>query len=251
MLQTATAPERRHACLVEDDPDMRGMLERFLCQHGFRVTALEDAEALLERVRRGALSPDAIVLDQSLPGMTGREACQWLRREGHQVPVLMLSASDDEIDRVLGLELGADDFVGKPFSARELLARLNALIRRAQGAGPGAAQGPGTQVRIGDAVFLPLARQLLVDEQPRTLSTVEHALLSTLCARPGEVISRQALFDASHSRDDKVLLRAVDSAIVRLRRLVEPDPAEPRFIQTVRGQGYLFVPQPRRRSWSE
>ena len=174
MLQTATAPERRHACLVEDDPDMRGMLERFLCQHGFRVTALEDAEALLERVRRGALSPDAIVLDQSLPGMTGREACQWLRREGHQVPVLMLSASDDEIDRVLGLELGADDFVGKPFSARELLARLNALIRRAQGGGPAAALGPPVGRRDEDTRGRP----------PRTTSSRSTRLPDWRCPTP-------------------------------------------------------------------
>ena len=245
--------ERRHACLVEDDGELREMLALYLGRHGFDVTALHDAEALMERLRHGGWRPDAIVLDQGLPGMTGREACQRLRHEGHQVPVLMLSASADEVDRVLGLEIGADDYVGKPFSARELLARLQALIRRSRLPAQPEARAPVAQdeVAIGDCRFLPATRQLLVAGEPRPLSTVEHALLSCFCARPGEVISRQALFEASHTRQDRVQLRAVDSAIVRLRRLVEPDPAEPRFIQTVRGQGYLFVPQPRRRSWSE
>ncbi|MBP6901627.1 MAG: response regulator [Burkholderiaceae bacterium] len=229
-----------HLFVVEDDADTRSMLAGYLEQRGALVTALRSAEELLQRLR--GERPDLVVLDVGLPGMSGLQACQSLRLGGERVPVILLTARCEEIDRILGLEMGADDYVGKPFSARELLARIHAVLRRTAAPAPGAADE--RPLRIGDWAFHRGSRSLQRGDERRPLNTVEYGLLCELTAHPGVVLSRERLLAASHAQPDAVLLRAVDAAVMRLRRLIEPDPALPRFVQTVRGQGYLFVAPP-------
>jgi two-component system, OmpR family, phosphate regulon response regulator OmpR len=231
-----------HLFIVEDDPALRDMLADYLEKQGLAVTTMTSAEELLRRIHR--LRPDLIVLDVGLPGMSGLDACTRLRAEGDRVPIVLLTARSEEIDRIVGLEMGADDYLGKPFSARELLARVRAVLRRAD-APPGVPRGEAPPVRIGAFMFAPASRSLhrLEDTSDvRMLSTVEYSLLAELVANPRVPISRERLLAAAHGRADAVLLRTVDVAVMRLRKLVEPDPAEPRYIQTVRGLGYMFVP---------
>jgi two-component system, OmpR family, phosphate regulon response regulator OmpR len=228
-----------HLFVVEDDPALRDMLSSYLEKNGLIVTTMPSAEDLLRRMHR--VRPDLVVLDVGLPGMSGLDACRQLRAEGDRVPVVLLTAHADEVDRVLGLEMGADDYIGKPFSARELLARIRAVLRRMAGA-PGLPHDRAGPVALGDTVFSPATRSLQHGDEVKVLNTVEFALLAELVANPRVPVSRERLLSVSHSRTDAVLLRTIDTAIMRLRRLIEPDPAEPRFIQTVRGHGYMFVP---------
>ena len=234
-----------HLFIVEDDPALRGMLADYLEKQGLAVTTMSSAEELLQRIHR--LRPDMIVLDVGLPGMSGLEACTRLRAEGDRVPIVLLTARSEEIDRIIGLEMGADDYLGKPFSARELLARVRAVLRRADAA-PGVPRGASAPVHIGAYTFAPSSRSLHNGDDVRMLSTIEYALLTELVANPRIPISRERLLAATHGRADAVLLRTIDVSVMRLRKLVEPDPAEPRYIQTVRGLGYMFVPFTVRRS---
>jgi two-component system, OmpR family, phosphate regulon response regulator OmpR len=228
-----------HLFVVEDDASLREMLSNYLEKQGVVVTSMTNAEELLKRIHR--LRPDLVVLDVGLPGMSGLQACQKLRADGDRVPIILLTARSEEIDRVVGLEMGADDYLGKPFSARELLARIHAVLRRAVLI-PGLPLNQQTPIRIGEFTFILAARSLQRGDEVRVLSTVEYALLAELVANPGVPVSRERLLSVSHGRSDTLLLRTVDTAIMRLRRLVEPEPAEPRFLQTVRGHGYMFVP---------
>jgi two-component system phosphate regulon response regulator OmpR len=216
------------------------MLSGYLQRQGLAVTPVGSAEQMLRQMPHAR--PDLIVLDVGLPGMSGLQACQRLRVDDDRVPIILLTAHGEEIDRVVGLEMGADDYLVKPFSARELLARIRAVLRRAA---PPPAPLPATPVvHLGDYRFVAEARSLLRGHEVRVLNTVEFALLAELTRQPGQPVSRERLLAASHAQAEAVLLRAVDAAIMRLRKLVEPDPGAPRFIQTVRGQGYMFVPQP-------
>lgn len=231
-----------HLFVVEDDVAMRDMLASYLEKQGLAVTAMGSAEELMRRIHR--LRPDLVVLDVTLPGMSGLQACQQLRAEGDRVPVVLLTARTEEIDRVLGLEMGADDYLGKPFSARELLARIRAVLRRV-GHVPGvpaAALAAHGEVQIGEHHFVPSTRSLHRGTQVKVLSTVEFAMLAELVTNPNVPISRERLLAVSHTRSDALLIRTVDVAVMRLRKLLEPDPAEPRYLQTVRGHGYMFVP---------
>lgn len=218
---------------------MRTLLCDYFTGHGLVASGMGSAEEMLARF--AAAPPDLLLLDVELEGMSGLEACRRVRATGSQVPIVMLSGHGDEVDRIVGIELGADDYQCKPFSARELLARVRALLRRAN-ATAAVPQAAGAAIRIGDNLFEPGARRLRRGEEVRMLSTVEHTLLAALCARPGQPVSREQLHAAAHPHSNGTLLRAVDAGIMRLRRLLEPDPSEPRYIQTVRHQGYMFVP---------
>jgi two-component system, OmpR family, phosphate regulon response regulator OmpR len=234
-----TEPRPYHLLIVEDDPALRDMLANYLEKQGLAVTTMSSAEDLMRRIHR--LRPDLIVLDVGLPGMSGLDACTRLRAQGDRVPIVLLTARSEEVDRIVGLEMGADDYLGKPFSARELLARVRAVLRRADVA-PGVPRGEPAPVRIGAHTFAPASRSLHCGDEVRMLSTIEYALLAELVANPRVAISRERLLAATHGRADAVLLRTIDVAVMRLRKLLEPDPAEPRYIQTVRGMGYMFVP---------
>jgi len=232
-----------HLYVVEDDPALREMLASYLEKQGLAVTAMAHAEEMLRRMHR--LRPDLIVLDVMLPGMSGLDACRQLRIEGDRVPVILLTARVEEVDRVLGLEMGADDYLGKPFSARELLARIHAVLRRSTSL-PGTPLMQLPEVMIGQQRFEPAARCLRHRDTgaQRMLSGIEYALLAELVARPGLPMSRERLVAVTHVRGETVQLRTIDVAMMRLRKLVEPDPTEPRYLQTVRGHGYMFVPGP-------
>jgi two-component system, OmpR family, phosphate regulon response regulator OmpR len=229
----------RHVCIVEDDQALRDLLAHYLETHGIKTRAIASAEALFQNLAAG-LRPDLIVMDIGLPGLSGLQACQQLRRNGDHVPIILLTARNDEVDRVVGLEMGADDYVGKPYSARELLARVRAALRRGQPV-TGLLAAPQTSVKIGEHTFLPEHRRLHRGQEVRVLNAIEFALLAELTAHPGVSIGRERLLSVSHVGEGTVLLRAVDAAIMRLRRMLEPDPASPRYLLTVRFQGYMFV----------
>lgn len=228
-----------HLFVVEDDPELRSMLAEYLERQGMAVTTLSSAEELLRRMDR--LRPDLVVLDVGLPGMSGLQACAQLRAAGDRIPIVLLTARSEEVDRVVGLEMGADDYLGKPFSARELCARVRAVLRRADVV-PGTPRRELAPVHIGAHLFVPGSRCLQRGDEARILSTVEYALLCELVSNPRVPISRERLLAATYGRSDSVMLRTIDVAVMRLRKLLEPDPAEPRYLQTVRGLGYMFVP---------
>lgn len=228
-----------HVFVVEDDASLRDMLSDYLGRQGVAATPMTTAEEMLRRIHR--LRPDLIVLDVGLPGLSGLDACKKLRAEGDRVPIILLTARSEEVDRVVGLELGADDYVAKPFSARELLARIRAVLRRAALL-PGLPVASSSEVRIGDFIFSIAERILRRQDEVRVLGNVEYALLAELTTNPNVPLSRERLLAISHSRTDTVLQRTVDTAILRLRKALEPDPSVPRYIQTVRGHGYMFVP---------
>lgn len=201
----------------------------------------EDATSLDRLRQRHAL--DLIVLDLMLPGEDGLAICRRLRSEGDLTPVVMLTAKAEEVDRIIGLELGADDYLAKPFNPRELLARVQAVLRRQPRAeAPGApAQGPESVV-FGPFCFDMALRQLSRAGEPVGLSTGEFAMLKALARHPRVPLSRDRLARLARGREFQPFDRSLDVQVARLRKLVEPDPAHPRYIQTVWGVGYVFVP---------
>lgn len=235
MAQPAAAPA--HLLVVDDDPRLRGLLERFLKTEGFRVDTAGDAAAAREKL--SVLAFDLLVLDVGLPGESGLQLAESLRRQPHglSVPILILTARGAPDDRIAGFEAGADDYLPKPFDPRELSLRIRALLRRAA---PPLPTQAGGAVSLGDMTF-DLARNELRRGGERVhLTEGEVALLAALARRAGESLSREQL--AAAMGQPGVGDRAVDVAVVRLRRKIEPDPREPRWLQTVRGTGYVLRP---------
>lgn len=232
-------PEPRHLCLVDGDRAQRQALADYLERQGLAVTTLSQAEDLLQLLPRRR--PDLAVLAIRLPGLDGLQACQRLRAGGDRLPLILTGAGDDEVERIVALELGADDCLRPPFSGRELLARVNAVLRRA-GPPPAPPAADEPPVALGEWTFHAGSRCLRRGGQTRVLRTVEFALLAALTGQPGQVLARERLLARWQARPDAVMLRSVDAAVMRLRKLIEPDPATPRYIRTVRGHGYLFVP---------
>lgn len=225
--------------LVDDDPELRQLLATYLGRHGFDPLLLPDTrqlDAYLERYQ-----PHLIVLDLMMPGEDGLAACRRLRGRGEMRPIIMLTARDEPVDRVIGLEMGADDYIGKPFDPRELLARIEAVLRR--GTPPPAAPDPkGGVFRFGDWSLDRGTRQLSRHGETVALTSGEFALLNTLVANANCPMKRERLIELTRGDDSESFDRAVDVQIHRLRRLLEADPAHPRYVQTVWGVGYVFVP---------
>ena len=228
-----------HVAIVDADRASRDAIAAYLETHGLTITVMDSAGELMRRMHRQR--PDAVVMDAALPGLSGLQACRQLRGEGDRVPLILLTERNEEIDRVLALEMGADDVVCKPCPMRELLARLQALLRRAN-VPPGLPMLAMAPVDIGELRFDIASRSLLRDGEIHVLSTVEYAVLAELVSNPGVAISRERLLAASHGRSDGLLPRAIEVAVMRLRKRIEPEPAHPRFLQTIRGHGYMFVP---------
>ena len=225
--------------LVDDDPELRQLLATYLGRHGFDTLLLPDTrqlDAFLERYQ-----PQLIVLDLMMPGEDGLAACRRLRARGEMRPIIMLTARDEPVDRVIGLEMGADDYVGKPFDPRELAARIDAVLRRGT---PNAAAPvlQGGAVRFGDWEFDRAGRQLSRAGQAVVLTSGEFALLNALVSNAGRPMKRERLLELTRGEDSESFDRAIDVQMHRLRRLVEDDPAHPRYLQTVWGVGYVFVP---------
>ena len=230
----------RRILVVEDDEDIARLIEVHLVDCGFEVKLARDgahAEALVEE---GSFS--LVTLDLSLPGLDGIELCRRIRRRDTYTPILMLSARSSELDRVLGLELGADDYLTKPFSVRELQARVKAILRRGEALAAGRDRGV-SRIRLGTLVIDPEKWEVTIDGKPVQLRAKEFALLHEFALHPGRVYSRSALLDAvwNHSHDG--YRHTVNTHINRLRMKIERDPAHPTLIRTVHGVGYQLVPE--------
>ncbi len=223
--------------VVDDDETIRTLLRSYLQREGFEVQTAPDGQAALTQAR--TFRPDVVVLDLLLPGLDGLEVLRHLRAEGNPF-VVLLTAKAEETDRVVGLELGADDYVTKPFSPRELVARIRAILRRSRGRGE-AAEGPLVFRRLR---IDPVRREVDREGTPVALTPLEFELLHTLASFPGRVWTREQLIERIWGHDYFGDERVVDAHIKELRRKLGDDPARPLFIQTVRGVGYKFVDEP-------
>jgi two-component system alkaline phosphatase synthesis response regulator PhoP len=224
--------------IVEDDPSIALGLEGALQREGYEtLTACTGSEGL--QLTR-AFPPDLLILDVMLPGMSGLELCKHLRDEGIMTPVIMLTAKAEENDKVLGLELGADDYVTKPFGVRELLARVKAHLRREEGGAPAACGGKPVRYEFGNIVVDFKRREVYKAGAVQELTNREFRLLEYMLQHPGELLTRDRLLNDIWGYDAYPTTRTVDNHILRLRKHIEPDPDNPRYIKTIRGAGYLF-----------
>jgi two-component system OmpR family response regulator len=230
-----------HILVVDDHRDIRETLARYLEKNGLRVTVADGGEALRRVMKNAAI--DLVVLDIMMPGDDGLTLCRHLR-ETTRTPVILLTAMAEDTDRIVGLEVGADDYLTKPFNPRELLARIKAVLRRTNAAPPGERDAaPATRRLAFDRWIFDTERRELVDEAGVSvpLSTAEFRLLTAFVKRPGIVLSREQLLDLTSGRAAEVFDRAVDNAVSRLRRKIEADPKTPVLIKTVWGGGYAFT----------
>lgn len=230
--------QRKHIVVVEDEPTQRQILLDYLTRQGYRVTGVESGVGLRRLVDRDL--PALVLLDIGLPGEDGFTIARWLREKSGKVCIIMVTAAGDTIDRVVGLETGADDYIPKPFDPRELLARVKSVLRRADGAVTTVA---GPRVRMGRRV-LDLEKRVLVeaDGSEESLAASEFDLLRLFAENPNRPLARDWLLETVGHRDMDVFDRAIDLRITRLRRKIEKDAAHPEAIRTVRGVGYMFVP---------
>ena len=236
--------QSQHIIIVDDEAPAREMVGDYLKMHGFTVTLCDGGKTLRSAIEAGV--PDLVVLDLNMPEEDGLSIIRDLKSRGN-VPVIMLTATASPIDRVVGLELGADDYVAKPCELRELMARIRSVLRRSGPARPveaAAAKNAKEQlVRFGTK-WLDLEAQALRDEEgnEHPLTASEFGLLKVFAANPKRVLSRERLLELANARDSEAFDRAVDLRIMRIRRKIEPDPAKPAVIRTIRGGGYLFSP---------
>lgn len=235
------APPLAHMLVCDDDGELRRLLAEFLTGHGFKVTAVADGRELFRQLRQDS-KVDAVILDIMLPGQSGIEICRDLRASSN-VPILMLTARGDETDRIVGLEMGADDYIAKPFSPNELLARIKALLRRARMAGTGAGPAQRREFEFEGWRLNATRRELrnpagvIID-----LSAGEYDLLLVFLEAPQRVLSREQLLDAARNREHTAFDRSIDVQVSRLRRKISANDEGEGFIKTVRGAGYMFVP---------
>jgi two-component system phosphate regulon response regulator OmpR len=240
MSSTALPVEGEKILIVDDDARLRRLLERFFEEQGYRVRAVENVEQMDRLMSRELFN--LVVLDLMLPGEDGLSACSRLRAANNQVPIIMLTAKGDEASRIQGLEQGADDYLAKPFNPRELLARIKAVLRRQAPVVPGAPGSEDATVSFGDYQLSLATRELKKGEEVHMLTTGEFAVLKALVQHAREPLTRDKLMNLARGREWDALERSIDVQISRLRRLIEPDPSKPRYIQTVWGVGYVFVP---------
>ena len=228
-----------HIIVVDDHREIRELVVRYLSDHGFRVSAAESAAAF-RRLRETA-QPDLLVLDIMMPGEDGLSLCRELRGTS-SLPVIFLTAVAEDTDRIIGLELGADDYLTKPFNPRELLARIKAVLRRAQGAPAPHETLRAKRIRFDHKILDVGRREVLGDDGVAVpLSTAEFRLLCVFLERPGRVLTRDQLLDLTSGRAAEVWDRSVDNQVSRLRRKIEDDPRTPALIKTHWGGGYQFV----------
>ncbi len=232
-----------HILVVDDDPDLRELLRSYLGSNGFTVAVAGDGIGMWRQLDEH--QADAIVLDLMLPGEDGLSLTRSLRAKS-SVPILMLSARGEELDRVIGLEVGADDYLAKPFGPRELLARLRALLRRGHASTPeqpAAAAAAAALAQFGPYQLDTLGHRLLKGDAEVALTSAEYDLLVALVTHPNRVLSRDMLVDLLRGYERDPFDRSIDNRVTRLRRKIEADPAAPAYIRTVRGEGYLFNPR--------
>lgn len=226
--------------VVDDDARLRSLLERYLTEQNFIVRVAQDSDQMDRLLTRENFH--LIVLDLMLPGEDGLSICKRLRNEGNNIPVIMLTAKGDEVDRIIGLELGADDYLAKPFNPRELLARIRAVLRRRGSEAPGAPSQEDQEVEFGEFRLNLGTREMFHGDTPMPLTSGEFAVLKALVTHARQPLSRDKLMHLARGRDYSALERSIDVQVSRLRRMLEEDPTKPRYIQTVWGLGYVFVP---------
>lgn len=226
--------------VVDDDMRLRALLERYLTEQGFLVRGAANAEQMDRLLARENFH--LMVLDLMLPGEDGLSICKRLREQENDIPIVMLTAKGDEDDRIIGLDQGADDYMPKPFNPRELLARINSVLRRKTHEAPGAPAQEENIVSFGEYEFNLATREMRKGEQSMALTSGEFAVLKALVTHPREPLSRDKLMNLARGRDYSALERSIDVQVSRLRRMLEVDPTKPRYIQTVWGLGYVFVP---------
>ena len=232
--------EPAHILVVDDDLRLRDLLERYLEQQGLRALGAGNAAGM--RRALAAHHVDLIVLDLMLPDADGLALCRSLRAEGVDTPVIMLTAKGDDVDRIVGLELGADDYLPKPCNPRELVARIRAVLRRRPREAVGAPRAEQSPMPFGRFVFDAATRQLFDGQTPVKLTSGEFAVLAALVAHPFQTLSRERLIALARGRGHEAFDRSIDVMVSRLRRCIEDDPRQPRWLQTVWGEGYVFVP---------
>jgi two-component system OmpR family response regulator len=228
-----------HILVVDDDAEIRSLLSQYLVKNGLRVTGVADGRAMWQALDAGRV--DLIVLDLMLPGDDGLTLCRNLRAKS-EIPVIMLTARGEETDRIVGLEMGADDYLAKPFSPRELLARIKAILRRARSLPENLQPDSARRIRFGEWVLDTVQRQLISAANVVTpLSGAEYRLLRIFLLHPNRVLNRDQLVDLTQGREADPLDRSIDVQVSRLRHRLGDDPREPRLIKTVRGEGYVLA----------
>lgn len=227
--------------IVDDEPRLRDLLRRYLGENGFNVLVSENGEAMKRLWVREHF--DVLILDLMMPGEDGLAILKRLRAEKDMTPVIMLTARGEDVDRILGLELGADDYLGKPFNPRELLARIHAVLRRRpRQDAPGAPSMENEVVKFGDFELDLGTRVLKKNGEIVPLTTGEFAVLKAFARHPRQPLSRDKLMEMARGREYEAFDRSLDVQVSRLRKLLEPDPSKPRYLQTVWGLGYVFIP---------
>jgi len=237
-------PDKRldKVLVVDDDARIRDLLRRYLNQEGFDVLLAEDSRALNRILQRESV--DLLVLDLMLPGEDGLSICRRLRAANDRTPIIMLTAKGEDVDRIIGLEVGADDYLAKPFNPRELLARMNAVLRRRPTAEvPGAPSSDNEVIQFSGFSFDLGARSLRKNDHDIPLTTGEFAMLKALVRHPRQPMTRDKLAQLARGREFEPFDRSLDVQVSRLRKLIEIDPATPKIIQTVWGVGYVFIPE--------
>lgn len=227
--------------VVDDDMRLRALLERYLTEQGFQVRSVANAEQMDRLLTRESFH--LMVLDLMLPGEDGLSICRRLRSQSNPMPIIMVTAKGEEVDRIVGLEIGADDYIPKPFNPRELLARIRAVLRRQANELPGAPSQEEAVIAFGKFKLNLGTREMFREDEPMPLTSGEFAVLKALVSHPREPLSRDKLMNLARGREYSAMERSIDVQISRLRRMVEEDPAHPRYIQTVWGLGYVFVPE--------
>jgi two-component system phosphate regulon response regulator OmpR len=226
--------------VVDDDMRLRSLLERYLVEQGYIVRSAANSEQMDRLLERENFH--MMVLDLMLPGEDGLTICRRLRQKENEIPIVMLTAKGDEVDRIIGLELGADDYLPKPFNPRELLARIKAVLRRKSAEVPGAPTAEESVVTFSTYSLNLATREMKNGDEAMPLTSGEFAVLKALVTHAREPLSRDKLMNLARGRDYSALERSIDVQVSRLRRMLEEDPANPRYIQTVWGLGYVFVP---------
>ena len=226
--------------VVDDDPEQRRLVGTYLTDQGYDVRCLSSGEQLMARLE--SQRPDLVVLDVMLPGEDGLTLLRRLRDGGDDLPVVMLTAKGDGIDRIIGLEQGADDYLGKPFLPRELTARIEAVLRRRVALPAGTPLAEGQLVEFGENRLDLANRRLERNAQPVVITRGEFSLLAAFVQHPHRPLSRERLIELARGPESETDSRSMDVQVSRVRKLVEPDPTRPRYLQTVWGYGYVFVP---------
>ena len=234
--------QKARILVIDDDLRLRDLLKRYLSEQGYTVQTVPDAASMKRLMTRENF--DLLVLDLMLPGEDGLSLCRQLRAEKNDIPIIMLTARGEDVDRIIGLEMGADDYLAKPFNPRELLARIHAVLRRRPAATtpPAAPTLQQQLVRFGEFELNLANRQLQRNDQPITLTSGEFALLKALVLNPRIPLSRDKLTEMARGKEYQATDRSIDVQMSRLRKLIETDPGRPLYLQTVWGFGYVFIP---------